>query len=81
MDEVKGYWKVLAIIFIIIFILENAFFVWAYLSVVQEEKQTNYCYYDVCEDYPQAYYLDKLCTCYEYDLIGNLQVAKQKYLG
>jgi|26BtaG_2_1085354.scaffolds.fasta_scaffold08602_5 hypothetical protein len=42
------------------------------------------CYYQggaVCKKYnTEAYYAEGICSCYEYDLIGELIVAKNKVM-
>jgi hypothetical protein len=80
--EKKG-WKTLAIILIVIFILENALFIYSVNLVNKEAKETNICYYDICEEYPQADYDSylKICNCYDYDLLDNLEIVKTEYMG
>jgi len=74
-------WKIIGIVFMILFILETAYIVWAFWYVGREEQRTNECFYEICEDYPDAWYEDNLCTCYEYDMFGEYVVAKTKYMG
>jgi hypothetical protein len=76
-------WKILAIILLVIVLLENGLIFWGYASNSQVEKETNICYYDVCEDYSNAYYdsSNKVCDCYESDLMGNEVIAKSEYMG
>lgn len=38
------------------------------------------CYYDICEEYPDAIYEPHLCTCYDYDIIGNLIPTKYEVM-
>lgn len=76
----KTAWKTLAIIFIILFILETSYVSWSIWVYEQQIQKTNQCYYDICEGYPDAWYQDGLCTCYEYDLMGESVVAKQKLM-
>jgi len=73
-------WKLTAIVFIILFGILFTYNCWAIYYWNDLDKQTNICYYDVCEIYPDAYYDDDLCTCYEYDILGELIVAKTKYM-
>lgn len=68
-------------------IIVAVFFAIGYVSLKQEEKQleeeerlTKVCYYKVCVDYPEAYFEDNVCTCYDYDLIGELKVAKTELM-
>jgi len=79
----KKFWKTLAIILLVIFILENSLMAYGYFLTEDIEKETNICYYDVCEGYPEAYYSysDKICDCYDYDLIGNEVLVKTEYMG
>jgi hypothetical protein len=73
--------KVTAIIFIILlFLLETIYIVWSFLYYYSEQEKTSICYYDVCEDYPEVLYQDNICYCYDYDVIGNLQVVKTEYM-
>lgn len=75
-------WKTIAIIFIILFALETSLFVWGYYVSVKEEKNLMECYYEICEDYSDAYLENKICSCYNYDVWGeNLVLAKQEYMG
>lgn len=78
MDK-KG-WKATAIAFIILFLLLLAFNIYATNKVIQEEEKMNECFYDVCEEYVDAWYEEKICYCYEYGLLGDLQIAKTKYM-
>jgi len=77
----KTFWKTIAIIFLVLFILETAYLVWAVSLYYTEVENTNVCYYEVCKDYPQAELSDGICTCYDYDLIGNLQAVDWKVMG
>jgi len=78
MEKVK--WKNMAIILFIIVVLETLFIIWAYSLAVQEEENTYECFYEICEDYPDAFYESPVCSCYDYDVMGNLIVAKEKYM-
>lgn len=60
-------WKIIAIIFIILFILENALFIWAYTSQVKEDNKKLECN-DICSEYTDAFYENGLCYCYDYDV-------------
>jgi len=72
-------WKIIAIIFIILFAIIIGIFIWSYNYTSNETERTNICYYEFCKDYPQANYADNLCTCYDYDLLNNLQAVDYKY--
>lgn len=73
-------WKILAIVFIILFALETLYIGWSVSYVMKEERLTNDCFYNICADYPDAYYLEGVCTCYDYDMLGNLVPATTKYM-
>ena len=64
-------WKVTALIFLTLFILENMFWGWAIWYGMQEETKINECYYEVCSEYPEAWYDENICYCYGYDMLGN----------
>jgi len=76
----KTTWKVLAIIFITLFILETAFVIWGMMLVSNEEAKTEECYYEVCRDYPDAWLEGNICSCFEYDILGNLVVSKTELI-
>ena len=73
-------WKILAIIFMILFGLLLVFNIWSVNSYIQEETKTNECYYDVCNGYIDAWYSDGICYCYETDLLGNEIVTKTEVM-
>jgi len=73
-------WKAIAIIFIILFAIENFIFILGIVSVIIEDNKTNYCYYDFCDDYEEADYIDDVCRCYEEGYSGEYVVVKEKYL-
>ena len=66
----KNKWKTIAIIFIILFGLLMIYNIWAINYYFAEEDKTTECYYDICEEYYDAYYVDDVCYCYdeEYNL-------------
>ena len=73
-------WKIIAIVFIVLFILETIYLSWAVIYVVKEESNTKECYYEICGDYQDAYYFEKVCTCYNYDDADELYIAKEKFM-
>ncbi len=59
-------WKVVAIIFIILFILETLFLVLAFSYAVDSLKKENECVYNICKDYDgYDFNIDDICSCYE----------------
>lgn len=73
-------WKTIAIIFIVLFTLETLYFAWATYVYMQEEKKTLECYYVVCEEYPEAMYENGVCFCYDYTMLGDLDVVKTEVM-
>jgi hypothetical protein len=73
-------WKILAIVFIVLFILETAFVLWSINNYNKEIENQNMCYYDICGEYDDAVYQDNICYCYDIDVIGNYKVAKTEVL-
>jgi len=76
----KNVWKGLAVVFIILFIIENMFFIWAYFSLEAEEDKINDCLYNICSEYPDAEFFEDVCYCYDYDVIGDLVVVKTEFM-
>lgn len=68
-------WKITAIIFIILFLSETIFWVWMIKIGIEETAKDTECYWGVCEDYPQAERIGDVCYCYDYDVLGELQLA------
>ena len=73
-------WKIIAIIFIVITVIESSIFIYGFLEAKRIEKETYQCYYDFCAEYPEAFYQDPVCTCEGYDILGNLIVQKEGLL-
>ncbi len=77
----KRGWKIIAIIFITLFVVENLFLGWG-MSLIQDSiNKENECAYNVCgEDLIEYYeYFDdeEVCECYDIDM----NLIKSKYLG
>lgn len=74
-------WKVVAIVFMILFIVENLLMIFGLYLINKETNQTMECYYEICKDYPDAWLgEDNVCTCYDYDMFGEYVVAKEVWL-
>ena len=80
-NQKTNKWKIVAIVFISLFVLETSFLLWGMYLVDKEERLTMECYYEVCEDYPSAYFEDDLCSCIDYDVLGYEIIPKQEYMG
>ena len=76
----KTTWKTIAIIFIILFVLGSSFIIYSLVDYNKEIDKANTCWYDICSEYPEAYYELDVCTCYEYDMFGEFIEAKTKYM-
>ena len=69
-------WKIVAIIFISLFILENLLFVWLLNVGTKLVEEENECAINTCADYDSYFYDDDgTCYCYRGD-----ELAYQKYL-
>lgn len=59
-------WKITAIIFIVLFVVETLVFIWAWNVGVQAVENENECAINICDGY-DAYYFDSyedMCYCY-----------------
>ena len=73
-------WKTIAIIFIVLFVVLLTYNVWAINYYYKENDRSNKCYYDICGEYADAWYSEKICYCYDYDLMGEQIIAKTKIM-
>jgi len=75
-------WRIIAIIFMILFILENLLIAYGVYLNISEENKIMECYYEICKDYPSADYDSdyNLCYCYDYDMMGGLVIAKEVWM-
>jgi len=81
METKKNHWKIVAIIFIVLFLLETSGWVYASWYVSREKNKDLVCYYEICADSIDALREGNLCSCYDYDLIGNLNIVKTKLMN
>ena len=72
-------WKVIAIIFICLFVGLLALNILSYVIVVNEEDAIYDCYYNTCEEYYDADYSYGLCTCYSLNEYGEYEVESTSY--
>ena len=74
-------WKVTAIIFIVLFVLETFFFIWIMNLGFESIDQENQCIYNVCDSERDAsfiyYDVEEVCECY--NNFGEL--THSEYLG
>ncbi len=78
----KTGWKVLAIVFIILFILETLLLSWLYGIGTDIIEKENICAYNICGDdlEIETYYYfeyEEVCECYDADE----NIIKSEYLG
>ncbi|MBU0760324.1 MAG: hypothetical protein KJ600_05110 [Nanoarchaeota archaeon] len=78
-------WKTIAIIFIILFVLETSFFIWAYslgskelIRQEQAQLRKERCSIVVCEGYDAFLYDDELRVC---DCYLNKEVAHTEFMN
>lgn len=74
----KQGWKAVAIVFFCLFIIETFGMVWFFDMAYEEIEKEGKCLYDICEEYPQAYYELDVCSCYGYDENNELILEKTK---
>ena len=72
----KNKWKVIAIIFIIISILEFGVLYWAWNAGTEMIEKENTCSINICTNYDAYYYQDNNCYCYD-----NGEIVHQEYMG
>ena len=75
-------WKIIAIVFICLFVVENSILIYDYISSVRKDNLKMTCFYEICEGYADAWLDEKtnLCYCYDYDNLGQLVVSKEKWM-
>lgn len=76
---VKNIWKIIAIIFMVLFLLETIYILWAWnigTKMVEDEYK---CAYNICEGgvYTYDFYED---MCYCWDEKDNNNLIKQEYM-
>ena len=76
----KNKWKIIAIVFIILFTILISLVGMSYYNLGKYNKAANDCYHNFCGDSPDAiYYEDGVCECYDYDLLGRMIVVKERF--
>lgn len=80
--KVSRKWKILALILLSIFALLMITYMYGTYKFRKDYDNTNYCYYSICAEEPDAIYniQTNVCTCYDYDVLGNEIVTKTEYL-
>lgn len=72
-NQTKSTWKVTAIIFIVLFVLSWAFFLYVTKIGIDELNKEEQCRADVCIGYDGFYYANGICYCY-----NGHEIAKTK---
>ncbi len=70
-------WKITAIIFIVLFIVETSIVIWAIDSAYETMDNENECIYNICED-AESYRFDEyynVCECYT-----DNELVKSEYM-
>ncbi len=82
-NKVSRGWRTTAIILLILFGILAVATIISLHQDAQQVKNQNICFYDVCNNYPDAYYDSdsQVCSCYDYDVLGNEQVVYTEYMG
>lgn len=73
-------WKIVAVVFLVVCFVETTYIVGTVISYNLQVDKSNECYYDICGDYPDAFYEESICTCYDYDVFGDYIIAEEKYM-
>lgn len=74
-------WKITAIIFMTLFIIETFFVGYGAYLVIDEEEKSNECYYNFCSNHEEATYNEGICLCYDWNEgIQEYEVAKEIYI-
>ena len=60
-------WRIMAIVFITLFFGLVILIAIGVYQINEDEKLTAECFYDVCMEYPEAYYENNICKCYSID--------------
>lgn len=73
-------WKVTAIVFMATTLGLCLYIGYSIYVYNKEQNNIDICYYEVCNDYVDAWYSEGVCYCYERDLLGELIVGKTKLM-
>ena len=84
MAKKTNVWRILAIIFIALFVIETIFLIWIFSVGTKMLKNENICAINICdlgsEDTPyDSYYYDdyeEICYCYTGDEITHQEVIQ-----
>lgn len=74
----KQVWKIIAIVFVCLFIFENIFIFYNLAIVVEQKQEMNECIYNICSEYDEGQYEDNVCTCYE--RVEGILISKKTIL-
>lgn len=76
----KQGWRTTAIVALVVLGLLVSYNIYSVAVYYDELEKSNICYYNICEEHPEAWYSEDVCTCYDYDTLGNLVVDKTQLM-
>lgn len=71
----KQGWKIIAIVFVALFIFENLFIFYNLGIVVEQKQEMNECQYEICEGYDESVYEDNVCKCL--NIINDIYITEK----
>ncbi len=88
MAKKTNVWKILAIIFIILFVIETLFILWIFSAGTKMVKNENICVINICNlgsedsEYDSYYYDDyeEICYCYKDGEIAHQEIITGSFL-
>lgn len=72
----RNGWRITAIIFIVLFVALVSLITYGLIINHNNTKKMETCYYEMCSEYPEALVQGNICHCYDYDTLGQLNIAK-----
>jgi hypothetical protein len=81
-EEVSGWWRVVALVFLVIYIWGIVLMIQEEIQIKKELEKQKICYYEICKDniYIDAFYEDDVCYCYEMDNDYKTFLSKTEYM-
>lgn len=77
----KQSWKILAIVFICLFVAETVYVGWGVALLKADEEKEFECLYNICGENYDVTYDSGVCTCYDLDVMGNYIVSEYTYMN
>ena len=79
-EKLYKKWRVIGIALIIFVCIILISSIALNLQERVEDNKMKICFYEICANYPDADYYDDVCSCYDYDTLGRLTIAKEEYM-